>query len=45
MPYVETVLSWAGFAGFAPDQRQRTIIERIDQVFGEMTRRALAPRR
>ncbi|MFC5266849.1 hypothetical protein ACFPJ1_32435 [Kribbella qitaiheensis] len=41
MPYVETVLPWTRFMDLAPDQQQRIIVERVDQVLDEMARRVL----
>jgi hypothetical protein len=41
MQYVETVLPWTRFIDLAPDQQQRIIVERVDQVLDEMARRVL----
>jgi len=41
MQFVETVLPWTRFIDVAPDQEQRIIVERVEQVLDEMARRVL----
>ncbi|WP_406051491.1 hypothetical protein [Kribbella sp. NBC_00889] len=43
MQYVETVLPWTRLIDLTPDQQQRIIVERINQVLDELARRVLDP--